>query len=60
MDDNAVATASTANPRQQLADQVTKSTDASSGDAGAKSSVFAQLTGNPFFTAVCEKPLQIG
>lgn len=52
MDDNAVAVATPADPRQQVAQQLTKSLGTSGSD-GAKSSVFSQLTANPFFTAVC-------
>jgi hypothetical protein len=53
MDENVVAAARTADPRQQLkvAGQVTKSIDASTTD-GASNSLISQLTSNPFFTAV--------
>lgn len=49
MDD--AASTSTATPRQQVADQVTKSLDVSKA-AGGDGSLLSQLTGNPFFTAV--------
>ncbi|KIW08454.1 uncharacterized protein PV09_01357 [Verruconis gallopava] len=48
MDNNALAANQASNPRQQLAEQVTKSI--ASGD-GANNSLLGQLTGNPFFTA---------
>jgi hypothetical protein len=51
MDENAVAATRTANPRQQLAEQVTRSIDASNTD-GASNSLVSQFTSNPFFTAV--------